>query len=156
MDRDGRIAVRPTGNLLSVSREFLVRLRGVSRVRRQFQDRPWVTDTLARQAHVGSSIDCPLCDRAEIHDQLVLLRTAGPWDGQTLPEALRHSHRTGEGVWAILKVFEGEVSFRMETSPLLEARLVAGSEQSIPPRVPHEVLVTGPMRLTIEFWGQSR
>jgi len=34
VDRDGRIAVRPTGNLLSVSREFLVRLRGVSRVRR--------------------------------------------------------------------------------------------------------------------------
>ena len=34
MDRDGRIAVRPAGNLVSVSREFLVRLRGVSRVRR--------------------------------------------------------------------------------------------------------------------------
>lgn len=89
-------------------------------------------------------------------DGLTLLRTAGPWDEKTLPEGLRHSHRTGEAVWAVLKAIEGEVDFRMETSPLLTGRLVAGMQQSIPPRVPHEVHLIGPMRLTVEFWGQSK
>lgn len=125
------------------------------RHRPPFQDRPWVNDGVARQARVGSSMDCPLCDRAEIPDGLTLLRTAGPWDEQTLPEGLRHSHRTGEAVWAVLKAIEGEVDFRMETSPLLKVRLVAGMQQSIPPRVPHEVDLIGPTRLTVEFWGRS-
>lgn len=126
------------------------------RHRPPFQDRTWVTHSTTRQAHLGSSIDCPLCDRAEIPEQLVLLRTAGPWNEKSLPSALRHSHRTGEGVWAILNVIEGEVGFRMETSPLLELTLVAGTHQPIPPTVPHEVVLVGPMRLTVEFWGRPK
>jgi len=86
---------------------------------------------------------------------LTLLRTAGPWDEQTLPEGLQHSHRTAEGVWAVLKVLDGEVDFRMETSPLLKVRLVAGNQQAIPPSVPHEIDLIGPMLLTVEFWKRS-
>lgn len=125
------------------------------RDRSPFQDRSWVAEPATRQAHIGSSIDCPLCDRAEIPDALTMLRTAGPWDEKTLPTALRHSHRTGKSVWAVLKVAEGAVDFRMEISPRLEVRLVAGAQQPIPPKEPHEVGVIGPMCLTVEFWGRS-
>lgn len=59
-------------------------------------------------------------------------------------------------MWAISKVTEGEVDFRMATSPLLEVRLAAGSQQSIPPRVPHEVLFIGPLRLSVGFWGRQK
>jgi len=121
------------------------------RHRPPFQDRAWVTDTPMREARIGSSIDCPLCDRPEMPDGLAQLRTAGPWDEVMLPNALQHSHRTGKAVWAIVKVTAGEVRFRMETSPPLEARLVAGTQQVIPPEVPHEVMLVGPMRLVVEF-----
>jgi tellurite resistance-related uncharacterized protein len=126
------------------------------RHRPPFQDRAWVTDTPTREARIGSSIDCPLCDRAEMPDGLAHLRTAGPWDELTLPKALQHSHRTGKAAWAIVKVTAGEVRFHMETSPLLEARLTAGTQQVIPPEVPHEVMLVGPMRLVVEFWGQPK
>lgn len=50
------------------------------RHRPPFQDRPWVIDAEKRQARVGSPMDCPLCDRAEMPEGLSLLRTAGPFD----------------------------------------------------------------------------
>jgi len=31
-----------------------------------FRDRPWVLDAGEREARVGSMLDCPLCDRAEL------------------------------------------------------------------------------------------
>lgn len=37
-----------------------------------FQDRAWVNDDAARQARVGTPIECPLCDQAEIPDDLTL------------------------------------------------------------------------------------
>lgn len=126
------------------------------RHRPPFQDRAWATDALTREARIGSSIDCPLCDRAEMPDGLVRSRTAGPWDELTFPKALRRSHRTAEAVWGLVKVTAGEVRFRMETSPLFEARLAAGTQQAIPPEVPHEVRLFGPMRLVIEFWGRPK
>jgi len=126
------------------------------RHRPPFEDRAWVTDAPTRAARIGSSIDCPLCDRAEMPDGLAQLRTAGPWDELTLPEALRHSHRSAEATWALVKVTAGEVTFRMETSPHLEARLVAGEQQLIPPEVPHEIGLVGPMRIVLEFWGRPK
>ena len=126
------------------------------RHRPPFHDRAWVSDAATRNARIGSAIDCPLCDRAEIPDGLVHLRTAGPWDEATLPVALRNSHRVGASTWAILKVLEGEVIFHMETVPSLETRLLAGSEQAIPPLVSHRVVPTGPMRVVVEFWGRPK
>jgi len=121
-----------------------------------FEDRSWVTDTPMREARIGSSIDCPLCDRAEMPDGLVQLRRAGAWDELSLPNALQHSHRTGKAAWAIVKVTAGEVKFRMETSPLLKARLTAGTHQVIPPEMPHEVVPVGPIHLVVEFWGRAK
>lgn len=121
-----------------------------------FHDRAWVDDDSARRARVGTPIECPLCDRAEIPDDLTLLRTAGPWDEATLPPALRRSHRTAEAVWGILKVISGAVRFRLETAPVLDIRLIAGAKQSIPPEVPHEVALIGPARLLVEFWGRAK
>ena len=37
------------------------------------------------------------------------------------------------------KAVENEMSFRMQTSSLFEARLMEGSRQTIPPKVSHEV-----------------
>lgn len=56
----------------------------------------------------------------------------------------------------MLKVIEGEVSFHMETSPLFETRIAAGSQQAIPPKVPYKVVPVGPIRLVVEFWGRPK
>lgn len=123
------------------------------RHRPPFQERAWVVDEETRSARVGSPIDCPLCDRAELPDDLVMLRRAGPWDQDSVPAGLLRAHRTAEGTWGVLEVLDGAVGFRMETEPPVETVLERGARQAIPPAVAHELRISGPARVSLEFRG---
>jgi tellurite resistance-related uncharacterized protein len=116
-----------------------------------FRERAWVTTEEGRRARIGADIDCPLCDRAELPDGLVVARTAGPFDEQTLPAGLRAEHRVAERTWGRLRVLEGAVGFELATEPPVHRTVVAGEEQAIPPGVAHHVIVGGPLRLAVDF-----
>ena len=126
------------------------------RHRPPFFDRPWVTTSAGRDGRIGSAIDCPLCDRAELPDGLRVVRTAGPFDRDTLPAGLRRSHRVADGTWGVLRVLEGSVRFTMATVPPVERELMAGDTQPIPPLVPHTVGVADPVRLAVDFMARAR
>jgi len=119
-----------------------------------FQNHPWVLDQTGRTAHLGSEIDCPPCDRAELPDGLSHLTTAGPWDEHTLPAGLQNAHRVPASTWGRLRVLDGSVGFCMATNPPIRVTVRAGAEQVIPPSVPHEVMLNGPAYLLVEFWGR--
>jgi len=121
------------------------------RHRPPFQDRPWVIDAAGRSARLGATLDCPLCDRAELPEGLSLARVAGPFDAATLPAALQRAHRVAERTWGRLVVLDGSVGFTMEVDPPLAIELDAGDSQPIPPDVPHALTLQGPVRLTVEF-----
>jgi tellurite resistance-related uncharacterized protein len=121
------------------------------RHRPPFQERPWVLTEDGRAQRIGSPIDCPLCDRAEMPDGLVLARTAGPFDETTLPAGLRRAHRVAERTWACLRVASGELQLTLETDPPRTLRLEAPAAQAIPPAVPHSVTPEGPVVLLVEF-----
>jgi len=121
------------------------------RHRPPFWDRPWVVTAEGRAAHLGTTLDCPLCDRAEFPSGLRTVRTAGPFDAATLPPGLRTSHVVAEHTWGRLRVLEGSVRFTMATTPPVDVRLDAGEEQAIPPGVTHALTVEGPVRVAIEF-----
>ena len=104
-----------------------------------------------RAGRLGSELDCPLCDRAELPDGLDVVRTGGPFDATTLPAGLRKAHRVANGVWGRLRVIEGSAALTVETGPRLEVRLGAGNSQPIPPGVPHAVSVDGPVVLVLDF-----
>jgi tellurite resistance-related uncharacterized protein len=122
------------------------------RHRPPFQERPWVLDGSERSARIGAGLDCPLCDRAELPDGLRLVRTAGPFDADTLPAGLRRDHRVAEATWGRLCVEAGSVRFSMGTEPPVDVRLEAGDRQPIPPSVPHALTLEGPVRLAVEFY----
>ena len=121
------------------------------RHRPPFQDRSWVTTAEGRGGRIGSEIDCPLCDRAELPDGLRPARTAGPFDAQTLPAGLRRPHRVAEGTWGQLRVTEGTIGFLLETEPPISRRLVTGDRQPLPPGIPHRLCGGGPFQLAIDF-----
>lgn len=85
---------------------------------------------------------------------LVLLRTAGPWDQNTLPAGLQRSHRTAGGVREMLRVTRRGGGFHLGVCPPVEDVLAVGSAQPIPPGAQHDITVTGPARLVVEFWGR--
>ena len=116
-----------------------------------FQNRPWVLTGAGREEHLGTDINCPLCDRAELPGDLEVTRTAGPFDQDTIPPALRKDHVVGEGRWGRLRVVEGNVGFVMATEPPMELRLSAGDHQAIPPGVTHHLVVEGPAVVAVDF-----
>jgi tellurite resistance-related uncharacterized protein len=85
-----------------------------------------------RAEHVGTKLDCPLCDRAELPEGLVVARTAGPFDETNLAAGLRCAHRVPAGTWGCLRVLEGSVDFRIGTDVAVEHHLAAGQTQCGP------------------------
>lgn len=80
-----------------------------------------------------------------------MVRTAGPFDADSLPAGLTSIHRVAENTWGRLRVIEGAVGFSMDTDPLIDRRLTAGELQHIPPGVPHRLAVEGPMLVAVDF-----
>lgn len=112
---------------------------------------PWVLDDDARSSRVGTALNCPLCDRAELLDDLEVARVTDPWDEHTMPAGLRRAHRVATGTWARLRVEKGELRFRAETNPVIDVILAAGAVQNIPPAVEHEVEPRGAVRFCLEL-----
>jgi tellurite resistance-related uncharacterized protein len=121
------------------------------RHRPPFQERLWVTSEAGRAGRLGTPIECPLCDRLELPADLHVVRTAGPFDRDTLPPALQRPHLVADRTWGVLRVLEGAVVFAIETTPPLSVRLTSGDEQPIPPGVHHLLRADEPVRLEIDF-----
>lgn len=111
-------------------------------------------DAAGRADHVGTELDCPLCDRAELPDDLTLTRTAGPFDETSLPDGLRSAHRVAAGRWGVLRVLAGDVTLVFEAPPPATAHLSAGDSHPIPPDVAHHVEGAAGFQLEVQFLGR--
>jgi tellurite resistance-related uncharacterized protein len=116
-----------------------------------FREAAWVLDDQARSRRVGTFLDCPLCDRAELPDAVEVVRTTDVWDETTIPSALTRTHRVAPGTWGRLRVHSGELRFSARTDPPLDVVLRAGDAQPIPPSMDHSVELLGPVQLCVEF-----
>ena len=123
------------------------------RHRPPFLLRPWVDDPDGRASRLGTPLQCPLCDRAEVPDDLGPVRASVTWDEQTLPPAMLGEHRLGTSRWGVLRVLTGRVRFVLTGDADVSHLLEAGATQAIPPGVPHRLEVLGPVRLTIDFFA---
>ncbi|HLI02335.1 MAG TPA: DUF3565 domain-containing protein [Acidimicrobiales bacterium] len=121
------------------------------RHRPPFQERAWVLDEAGRAGRIGGQLDCPLCDRAELPADLVVVRTAGPFEEGTVPQGLRRDHQVPEGTWGLLQVTDGALGFTMDAPVSIERRLTTGDSQAIPPTVLHRVTLDGPVRMHVDF-----
>ncbi len=116
-----------------------------------FRQREWVTTPAGRVEKIGSEIDCPLCDRAELPEGLRIVRTAGPFDAGSVPKALRTAHRIAGGTWGVLRLIEGGAGIQIATTPPIDRWLTPGGAQPIPPLVPHHLMIDGAVVLAVDF-----
>jgi len=125
--------------------------------RRHVRHRPplwpaaWVTDESQRAARVGTELPCGRCDRAELPDDLVVVRTTPTWDEETMPDGLRRAHRVAGGVWARLRVDAGALRLVLATDPQRDVVVRRGEAQAIPPDVEHHVDPLGTVRFALDF-----
>ena len=116
-----------------------------------FRTAVWVLDETERNARIGTALDCPLCDRAELPEDLEHVRITETWTDVTLPRALRREHRVASGVWGLLHIREGAFRFRAATTPPIDRVVTAGQRQAIPPDVAHALEPAGPGACRVEF-----
>lgn len=121
------------------------------RHRPPFRLRPWVEDPEGRQSRIGTPLDCPLCDRAEVPEGLEPARTTATCHQDSLPPALLREHRVPPGMWGVLRVHSGAIRLVLTGKPGTARVLGAGAHQGIPPGLPHRLERIGPVALTIDF-----
>ncbi len=126
------------------------------RHRPPFRSAPWVLEAAERDQRIGATLDCPLCDRCEIPDGLVVVRTTATWDAHSMPEALRRAHRVATGVWGRLRVEAGSLRFIARTDPITDVLVHEDHSQGIPPDVEHHVEPQGATRFAIDFLRPER
>jgi tellurite resistance-related uncharacterized protein len=105
---------------------------------------------------IGTPLDCPLCDCAELPDGLRRVRSSPEWDEQTIPVGLLRNHRVASGTWGRIVVRDGRLRFTASTAPTLHVILGAGAFQAIPPDVDHRVEPLGSVRFCIDFMAVDR
>ena len=116
-----------------------------------FREAAWVLDGVARMSRIGTPLDCPLCDRAELPDGVEVVRTTDRWTTTTRPRAVRKDHRIASGSWGPLRVFAGSLRFQAATSPPIDHTLLADDEQPIPPDVTHHVEPLEDVECSVSF-----
>lgn len=72
----------------------------------------------------------------------------------SLPAALRSRHTTKDGVWGVLRVFEGQVKFTA-LEPPSETIVSAGQSHLILPQQPHFVEPLGAMKMRVDFFREQ-
>jgi len=124
------------------------------RHRPPFRPKAWVLVDVERDRRIGTTLDCPLCDRCELPDDLELLRTTPTWDETSMPAALRRNHRVASATWGLLRVEAGSLRFVASTDPVTDIEVHRGGTQPIPPDIEHHIEAVGPVRFAVDFLGQ--
>jgi tellurite methyltransferase len=120
------------------------------RHRPPFQLRAWVIEESGRTGRLGTPLDCPLCDRAELPDGLQLIHSSPVWNEQTVPAGLLKPHRLAIGTWGLIGVGQGRLRVAISVEPAMNIATGAGFSQAVPPDVDHVVTLIGPVRFTLD------
>ena len=72
----------------------------------------------------------------------------------SVPAGLLSAHSTKHGVWALIRVIEGRLLYRVLASGLEEVLEAGGRPGVIEPEILHEVAPLGPVRFFVEFYRQ--
>ena len=74
------------------------------------------------------------------------------YDDASLPAGLRDRHSLRSGSWARLHILEGSIRFVFLEPDPETVELAQGDVLVVPPELPHQVELTGPVRLFLEFY----
>jgi tellurite methyltransferase len=118
--------------------------------------RPWVETLEGRDAHLGSKLDCVLCDRLEIPDLLKPYKRTREFTEGSIPKGLLKEHATKKGVWGQIFVLDGKLEYTVEYPEKKIIEIAEGGYANISPEAPHSVKAKGKVRFYVEFFKDLR
>lgn len=97
--------------------------------------------------------DLPVAADPKLPYAPIPYRVSPLFDEKTLPRALLSTHALKAGTWGIVRVEEGQVHYCEDglSSPRLLTPSVPGI---VPPEVPHNLELVGPVSLRVEFYDR--
>lgn len=83
---------------------------------------------------------------------LTLARVTDVFTHDTVPAGLLRAHKVADGVWGLLVVIDGSLTFVFEDDGDHPISVDAGSSVAIAPLRPHHVELNGPVSFRVEFY----
>ena len=116
-----------------------------------FWSRPWTLTAEGRASRLGAELDCVRCDRFELPEGFEPYKRTADFDEHSLPAGLRADHSTKRGVWAVIHVTAGALTYIVEPPLTREQYVAAGQTAIVVPEVKHRVRPEGAVRCFVEF-----
>jgi tellurite resistance-related uncharacterized protein len=113
--------------------------------------REWVLTAEGRASRVGLELDCVRCDRFELPEGFRPYKRTTEFDEHTIPPGLLADHSTRRGVWGVIHVLAGRLSYIVEPPLAREMVVDAVHPAVIVPEVTHRVRPAGAVRFFVEF-----
>lgn len=120
-----------------------------------FENRPWTTTEEGRKSKLGQQLLCPNCDRFELPERFHAYKRTPEFDASSIPDSLRKAHSTKRGVWAKVRVLEGQLRYSVHAPLNQEFVLKPENDGIIVPEVLHHVEPLGPVQFYVEFYKHA-
>ncbi len=120
-----------------------------------FENRPWTTTQEGRTSKLGQKLVCPNCDRFELPEGFQSYKRTPEFDATSVPDSLRKAHSTKTGIWAKVRVLEGQLRYTVHAP--LGKEFILGPEHHgiIVPELLHHVEPLGSVRFFVEFFKRA-
>jgi len=136
-----------------------------------WQNREWVTTPAGRIDHLGQMLRCVKCsvnapldaveratkDEPRIPVNLQSYKKTPVFDQNSVPKGLQKEHATASGVWALLHVHTGSLSYCFtHDAEAMSCEVTPDRPRVIVAEQVHHVDIIGPVSFQLEFFRKPR
>ena len=118
--------------------------------------REWVLTEEGRASRIGVELDCVRCDRFEIPEGFSAYKRTIDLSERNIPPGLLADHSTKPGIWGLIHVLAGELTYIVEPPLARELVVDAAGPAVIVPEVAHRVRPAGAVRFFVELHRSSK
>jgi tellurite methyltransferase len=116
-----------------------------------FWTREWTQTAEGRASRIGAELNCVRCDQFELPAGFAPYKRTAELDEGSVPAGLLADHTTRRGVWAVIHVVAGSLTYIVEPPLAREQTVGAGGTAIVVPEVRHRVRPEGSVRFFVEF-----
>lgn len=116
-----------------------------------FFNREWTQSEEGRASMLGKKLDCLRCDKLEFPEGLQEYKRTPDFTEATIPAGLLRDHSTKTGVWGLIQVEEGALTYTVQYPEERSYVLTPESPGVVVPEMKHHVKAETPVKFHVAF-----